>query len=77
MPFALSSSQVNKTFATSKVEKNYLTIDLLSLGVYAPGHQVLTYRPQILRGVLMYTPFRVPVPERRVKRLRCFRIGWL
>ena len=28
-----------------------LTIDLLSLGIYARGPQVLTYRPQILRGV--------------------------
>ena len=28
-----------------------LTIDFLSLGIYAPGPQVLTYRPQILRGV--------------------------
>ena len=27
------------------------TIDPLSLGIYAPGSQVLTYRPQILRGV--------------------------
>ena len=39
-------------FATPKVKKHFsLTIDLLSLGIYAPGLQVLTYRPQILRGV--------------------------
>ena len=35
----------------SKKKKINLTIDLLSLGIYAPGPQVLTYRPQILRGV--------------------------
>ena len=66
----------NSNFATSKVKKkSNLTIDLLSLGISAPGPQVLTYRPQILRGVWIWTPFRVPGPERRVKRLRYFGIG--
>ena len=32
-----------------KSKKNILTIDLLSLDIYAPRPQVLTYRPQILR----------------------------
>ena len=32
-------------------KKSNLIIDLLSLGVYAAGPQVLTYRPHILRGV--------------------------
>ena len=32
-------------------KKGNITVDLLSLGIYAPGPQVLTYRPQILRRV--------------------------
>ena len=75
----LNNWQVKKkkiNFATSKVKKKFnLTIDLLSLGVYAPGPQVLTYRSQILREIRIWTPFRVPGPERRVKRFRCFRNG--
>ena len=31
-------------------KKSNLTIDLLSLGIYALGPQVLTYRPQIFAG---------------------------
>ena len=60
-------------------KKSNLTIDLLSLGIYTPAPQVLTYGPQILRGVRIWTPFRVPGPERRVKRFRCFGLGrrWL
>ena len=50
--FLRMTSQKKNSFATSKVKKKIkLTIDLLSLGIYAPGPQVLTYRPQILRGV--------------------------
>ena len=46
------TSQKNINFTTSKVKKTVnLTVDLLSLGIYAPGPQVSTYRPQILRGV--------------------------
>ena len=48
----LTSQEKKINFATSKIKKKFnLTIDLLSLGIYAPGPQVLTYRPQILRGV--------------------------
>ena len=36
-------------FAVFKKTVN-LTIDLLSLGIYAPGPQVLTYRTQIFAG---------------------------
>ena len=38
-------------FVIFKKKKKNLTIDPLSLGTYAQGPQVLTYRPQILRGV--------------------------
>ena len=58
-------------------KKINLTIDLLSLGIYAPRPQLLTYRPQVLWRVRICTPFRVPVPERRVRRFRFFRIGRL
>ena len=51
-----------------------LTIDSLSRGIHAADPQLLTYRPQILRGFRIWAPFRVPGPERRVKRFRCFRI---
>ena len=47
----------------SKKNNNNLTIDLLSLGIYNPGPQVLTYRPQILRGVRIWTPFRGSIPK--------------
>ena len=48
----MTSQEKKINFATSKIKKNNnLTIDLLSLGIYAPGPQVLTYRHQILRGV--------------------------
>ena len=46
----LTSQDKIFNFATSKIKKK-LTIDLLSLGIYAPGPQVSTYRPQILREV--------------------------
>ena len=52
-----------------------LTVDLLSLGVYAPRPQVSTYGPQILREVRIWDPFQVPVPGRRIKRFRRFKIG--
>ena len=32
-------------------KKSNSIIDLISLGIYAPGPKVLTYRPQILREV--------------------------
>ena len=38
-PFAIFKKKVN------------LTIDPLSLGIFAPDPQLSTYRPQILRGV--------------------------
>ena len=47
---AQMTSQKKTPFAIFKKEIN-LTIDLLSLGIYAPGPQVLSYRTQILRGV--------------------------
>ena len=71
----VTSQEKHFNFATSKIKKINLTIDLLSLGIYVPGPQVLTQRPQILRGVRIWSPFRVPGPERRVKRFRCFRKG--
>ena len=51
----------------------------LCLWVYMPPRpQVLTCWPQILREeVQIWTPSRVPGPELRVKRSRCFRIGTL
>ena len=60
-----------------KSKKINLAIDLLSLGRYAPGPQVLTYRPPFFRGVRIWSPFRVPGPERRVRRCRCFGVGRL
>ena len=39
-------SQKKKKIATSKVIFFNLTIDLLSLGIYAPRPQTLTYRPK-------------------------------
>ena len=46
------TSQKKNYFAIRHFQKkNNLTIDPLSLGKYAPSPQVLTYRPQILRGV--------------------------
>ena len=55
LPLSRSDDKSRKkfNFATSKIKKqNFnLTIDTLSLGIYAPGPQVLTYLPQILRGV--------------------------
>ena len=62
----IDKSQVKKKspFTIFK-KKNNLAIGRLSLGVYAPGPQVLTYRPQILREVRIWTPFRVPGPEQR------------
>ena len=49
------TSQKNVNFATSKVKNkiNVKAIDRLSLGIYAPGPQVLTYRPQ------MYDSWRI------------------
>ena len=51
-----------------------IPIDLLSVGMYASGPQVLTYRPHILWRVRIWIPFLVPGRERRVKRFWCFRI---
>ena len=53
---------------TSKVQKKttHLTIALLSLGKKAIWPQLLTCQPKILWGVRIWTPFRVPGPERRV-----------
>ena len=48
---AVDKSKKNPISQPRKSKKSNLTIDLLSLGIYAPGPQVLTYRPQILRGV--------------------------
>ena len=47
------TSQKKSNFAIRHFQKkkSNLTIDLSSLGIYAPGPQVLTYRPQILRGL--------------------------
>ena len=46
------TSQKKINFAIRHFQKTInLTIDRLSLGIYAPSPQVLTYRPQILRGV--------------------------
>ena len=42
-------SKGSKLYSPGSQKKCNLTIDLLSLGVYAPKPQVLTYRPQILR----------------------------
>ena len=65
--FWTDKSRKKFNFATSKIKKNNnSTIDLLSLCIYAPGPQVLTFRPRVLRGVRIWTPFRVPGPERRV-----------
>ena len=52
-PHAQLTSQKKFQFRhlESQKKKSNLTIDLLSLGIYAPGPQVLTYRPQILQGV--------------------------
>ena len=61
----------NQISTPRKKKQSNLTIDHLSLGVYAPGPQVLTYRPQIKRGVRIWIPFRVPSTEQRVKRVRC------
>ena len=44
----------------------YGTTALISRGKNAPGSQLLTYWPQILWGVRIWTPFRDPIPERRV-----------
>ena len=52
-----------------------LTIDLFSLDIFAPGTQVFTYRPQKFAGSSSVAVHSVPVPKRRVKRFRCFRIG--
>ena len=56
-------SQKNLISPFAIFKNNNLTIDPLSLGI------------QILRGVRIWSPFRVPGPERRVKRFRCFRDG--
>ena len=40
-----------------------------------PGPRGLTYRPNISRGARIWTLFRVPDPERGVKRFPCFRIS--
>ena len=47
------TSQKKNNFAIRHFQKKKinLTIDPLSLGIYALGPQVSTYRPQILRGV--------------------------
>ena len=55
-----SPKQIN--FAPSK-----FNLRLLFQKTYAPGPHILTHRPQILRGVRIWAPFRVPSPERRVK----------
>ena len=50
----LTSQKKKINFAIRHFQKknnNNLTIDPLSLGIYAPSPQVLTYRPQILRGI--------------------------
>ena len=38
-------------YVNRRVKKITLTIDLLDMGIYAPGPQVSTYRPQIMRRV--------------------------
>ena len=47
----MASQKKRKKIAIRNFQKNHLTIDLLYLGIYAPGPQIWTYRPQILRGV--------------------------
>ena len=55
-------------FRHSAFSKNKfnLTIDPLSLGIYALGPQILTYRPQILRGARIWTSFRIPSPNEEI-----------
>ena len=52
------TSQEKKPISPFTIFKKKLTIDLLSLGVYAPGHQVLTYRTQtqVMRIVRIWSP---------------------
>ena len=52
-----------------------LTIDLVSLGIYAPEPQTSTHRPLVLRAVRILTPLRVPSPERIDERFWCSRNG--
>ena len=65
----LTSQKCNFAISHKKCD---LTTDVLSLGVYAPGPQVLTYGLKILRRVRICIPFRVPVPERRDKKVPVF-----
>ena len=44
-------SRKKNSISPPRKSKKKLTIELLSLGIYASGPQVLTYRPQILRVV--------------------------
>ena len=74
-PRLTSQNKIKFRNLECKNKKSNLTIDLVSLGIFAPRPQVLTYRPRILRRVRICTPFRVPGPERRVKRPWCFGIG--
>ena len=62
-------------FATSKVKKTSNLTTVLSPGEYDTGPYVLTCRPKLFREIRIWTPFRVPGPERRVKRFQCFRLG--
>ena len=58
-PLRMFDKSKNVNFATPNSKRDVsLTIDLLSLATHARGPQVLTYRPQFVRGVRIWTPFR-------------------
>ena len=50
LTYQVASPKIQFSHLESQKQKFNVTIDLLSLGIHAPGLHVLTNRPQISRG---------------------------
>ena len=70
-----TSQKQNVNFVTSKVKKCQFTNCPFISGYVCRGTPSVDLPSPILQGVRIWTPFRVPIPERRVERFRCFRVG--